>query len=170
MEAGISNHSSFEWRSIAHARHVVRLDTRWRIGRGVKVRIWEDKWLGYLPTLMVILPPKILDHSSNTWNMPLIESIFHPFELQVAWMLSSLRNGIQLGGSLGCHNVYFKSDGIQSWSRLPTSNFWRTFCTTSLSLVINKGECLTELEFVVWDILSQSFIWSSFFCYYFQIL
>ena len=32
--------------------------TTWHTGRGVKVRIWEDKWLGSLPPLRVILPPK----------------------------------------------------------------------------------------------------------------
>ena len=36
MEAAVPSHSSYTWRSIAQARHVIRLGTRWRIGSGSK--------------------------------------------------------------------------------------------------------------------------------------
>lgn len=39
MDAVVPSHSSFTWQSLAQARHIIRLGTRWWIGDGSQVNI-----------------------------------------------------------------------------------------------------------------------------------
>uniref|UniRef100_A0A2N9GDA6 Reverse transcriptase domain-containing protein n=1 Tax=Fagus sylvatica TaxID=28930 RepID=A0A2N9GDA6_FAGSY len=90
QEAEIPSHSSFTWRSLAQARHIIRLGTRWRIGTGTQVQIWYDKWLNTCPPYMVLSPRQILpehatvsdliDHETSQWKSQLIDTIFTPHE------------------------------------------------------------------------------------------
>ena len=48
---------SYTWRSILNGLEVVKRDTRWRVGNGEKILIWEDKWLPTPTTYKVISPP-----------------------------------------------------------------------------------------------------------------
>ena len=45
MEARIPTHSSFIWRSIAQAREVIVKGSRWCVGNGAAINIWQDKWI-----------------------------------------------------------------------------------------------------------------------------
>jgi hypothetical protein len=45
MDAQPNTRSSFAWKSILGAKHLIRKGLIWRVGTGSKVRIWEDKWL-----------------------------------------------------------------------------------------------------------------------------
>ena len=90
LEAEIPSHSSFTWRSLAQARHIIRLGTRWRIGTGTQVQIWRDKWLNTCPPYKVLSPRQILpehatvsdliDHETSQWKNQLIDTIFMPHE------------------------------------------------------------------------------------------
>uniref|UniRef100_A0A2N9GQD2 Reverse transcriptase zinc-binding domain-containing protein n=1 Tax=Fagus sylvatica TaxID=28930 RepID=A0A2N9GQD2_FAGSY len=90
MEAKIPSHSSYSWRSLAQARHVIRRGTRWRIGNGSEVSIWRDKWINSMHPCKILSPRQILpdsamvsdlvDPESNQWKEQLIDSIFWPEE------------------------------------------------------------------------------------------
>ena len=45
LEAKVPNHSSFIWRSLASARDLIGKGSRWRVGNGNKIRIWQDNWI-----------------------------------------------------------------------------------------------------------------------------
>jgi hypothetical protein len=44
LDATIPTHASYMWRSIAQVRDLIRRGSRWRIGDGENVKIWNDKW------------------------------------------------------------------------------------------------------------------------------
>jgi hypothetical protein len=92
LDAHIPSHSSFTWRSLAQARHIIRLGTRWRIGNGSQVNIWKDNWISSSSPLKIISPRQILpenarvcdliDDDSRLWKSSLIDSIFLPLEAE----------------------------------------------------------------------------------------
>uniref|UniRef100_A0A2N9F8H0 Reverse transcriptase domain-containing protein n=1 Tax=Fagus sylvatica TaxID=28930 RepID=A0A2N9F8H0_FAGSY len=92
MEAQIPSHASYSWRSLAQARHVIRLGTRWRIGTGTKVNIWRDNWinansLGKIVSPQQLLPEfakvsDLIDPETHNWKEQLIDSIFLPEEAE----------------------------------------------------------------------------------------
>ena len=45
LNAKLGSNPSYAWRSIFKALEVTRRGTRWRVGNGKPIHIWEDKWL-----------------------------------------------------------------------------------------------------------------------------
>ncbi|GAU51235.1 hypothetical protein TSUD_412370 [Trifolium subterraneum] len=45
LEATVGYQPSYAWRNILSAKEVVEKGARWRIGNGLKVKIWKDSWL-----------------------------------------------------------------------------------------------------------------------------
>jgi hypothetical protein len=91
MEANIPNHSSFIWRSIAQAKEVIVKGSRWCVGNGATIRIWQDNWLPSSNGQKVISPNNVLQPTARvcellspsfSWNEELIEEIFLPFEAE----------------------------------------------------------------------------------------
>ena len=89
MEAPIPNHSSFTWRSIAKARKVIAMGSRWCVGDDASISIWNEKWIPTNGGQKTISPrPMLLENAkvkelftpSLSWNTILIEEIFLPFE------------------------------------------------------------------------------------------
>uniref|UniRef100_A0A2N9GCH6 Reverse transcriptase domain-containing protein n=1 Tax=Fagus sylvatica TaxID=28930 RepID=A0A2N9GCH6_FAGSY len=89
MDAKIPTHSSFIWRSIAQAREVIVKGSRWCVGDGAAIRIWQDKWIPSSSGHKVISPNNVLQPTARvcelfspsfSWNNELIEEIFLPFE------------------------------------------------------------------------------------------
>ena len=88
MEASIPSHSSYAWRSIAQARHIIRQGTRWRLGNGKSINIWRDKWVSPSSPFTIPFPRQILLETacvhdlfypeSVQWNDILVDSIFPP--------------------------------------------------------------------------------------------
>ena len=82
--------SSYAWRSIFQALEVIRKGTRWRVGNGRRIHIWEDKWLPTPSTYKVITLPKpindfpmvlaLIDNETKRWKSEVIRTIFLPFE------------------------------------------------------------------------------------------
>ena len=60
---------SYAWRSIFQALEVIRKGTRWRVGNGRRIHIWEDKWLPTPSTYKVITPPKPIN------DFPMVSSL-----------------------------------------------------------------------------------------------
>ena len=88
MEASIPNHSSFTWRSIAQARKVISMGSRWCVAQA-SISIWNDKWIPTNGGQKVISPMSRLQENAKvkelltpslSWNTKLIEEIFLPFE------------------------------------------------------------------------------------------
>ena len=44
LEASVSNHFSFAWRSITRGRDLIIQGSRWRVGNGSLINIWTNKW------------------------------------------------------------------------------------------------------------------------------
>ena len=73
---------SYTWRSIFRALEVIRSGTRWRVGNGRVIHIWEDKWLPTPTTYKVVSPPRpfddfpmvsaLIDHETRRWKAELI--------------------------------------------------------------------------------------------------
>uniref|UniRef100_A0A2N9FZ97 Reverse transcriptase zinc-binding domain-containing protein n=1 Tax=Fagus sylvatica TaxID=28930 RepID=A0A2N9FZ97_FAGSY len=92
MEATIPSHSSYMWRrSIAQSRDITRRGSRWRIGDGTRVKIWQDRWIrgttsGRVITAPSHLPPDanvvtLIDHDSHCWKDNLVDFLFTPSEV-----------------------------------------------------------------------------------------
>jgi hypothetical protein len=65
MEASIPNHSSFTWRSIAQARKVITMGSRWCVGDGESISIWNDKWIPTNGGQKVISPMSRLQENAK---------------------------------------------------------------------------------------------------------
>ncbi|KAK9983991.1 hypothetical protein SO802_033516 [Lithocarpus litseifolius] len=64
--------------------------TRWRVGNGRKIHIWEDKWLPTPTKFKIISPPSdfgdfpmvssLIDKDTKWWKADVVYSLFLPFE------------------------------------------------------------------------------------------
>ena len=45
VDAKVGKKTSFAWRSIMAAQHLVKCGLRWQVGDGCSIRVWQDKWL-----------------------------------------------------------------------------------------------------------------------------
>ena len=69
---------------------VVKKGTRWRVGNGRFIHIWNDKCLPSPTTYKVVSLPQsfddylmvsaLIDYNTRRWKADLIQSIFLPFE------------------------------------------------------------------------------------------
>ncbi|KAL0016932.1 hypothetical protein SO802_004001 [Lithocarpus litseifolius] len=83
---------SYAWRSIYNSLDVIRKGTRWRVGNGRKIHIWEDKWLPIPSTYKVVSPVKefadfpmvssLIDEDTRWWKVNIIHSLFLPSEAE----------------------------------------------------------------------------------------
>ena len=90
LSSNIGSNPSYAWRSIHNSLQVLKEGTRWRVGNGKRIHIWEDRWLPTPTTYKVISPQKdfdnfpmvssLLDEDTKWWKTDLVRSIFLPFE------------------------------------------------------------------------------------------
>ncbi|KAL3846296.1 hypothetical protein ACJIZ3_003699 [Penstemon smallii] len=104
MQANLGSNPSFTWRSILEARPILERGMRWRVGNGLKIRIWGCRWLPRPNTFMVSSPRNtlpfdskvnlLIDPNLGDWNQELIEEIFWPEEVELILKipLGSLQN------------------------------------------------------------------------------
>ena len=59
LNSQLGSNPSYAWRSIFNGLEVIKRGTRWRVGNGKVIHIWEDKWLPTPSTFKVISPPRI---------------------------------------------------------------------------------------------------------------
>ncbi len=81
LEAVVGTNPSQIWRSILSARELIQAGTRWNIGDGRFVRVWDDKWLPCLPGRRpngpaVNVVRDLVDDDSQWWNLRLIDEVF----------------------------------------------------------------------------------------------
>ena len=64
--------------------------TRWQVGNGERILIWDDKWLPTPTTYKVISPPRLfddyprvsalIDKDTRRWKDDVVRSLFLAFE------------------------------------------------------------------------------------------
>jgi hypothetical protein len=92
MEASIPSHSSYAWRSIAQARHIIRQGTRWRLGNGKSINIWRDKWVSPSSPFTIPFPSQIL------LEIACVHDLFYPESVQWNDILVIVRNFREIKG------------------------------------------------------------------------
>lgn len=83
---------SYTWRSIWKTCSIIEEGVRWSISSGVKVNIWDDRWLPeqnggriWSPRPAdndVCLVSHIIDHELRVWDRQTIQKLFLPFEAE----------------------------------------------------------------------------------------
>ena len=71
---------------------MIQKGTRWRIGNGSLIHIWEDKWLPTPTTFRVISPPRLfddfpmvfslIDEDTRRWKVDTLKTLFLPLEVE----------------------------------------------------------------------------------------
>ena len=88
LNSKLDSNLSYAWWSIFNSLDVIRRGTRWRVGNGRWIHIWEDKWLPTPSTYKVISPARhfddfpmvlaLIDSETRRWNADLVWSLFLP--------------------------------------------------------------------------------------------
>ncbi|KAL0445965.1 UNVERIFIED_CONTAM: putative mitochondrial protein [Sesamum latifolium] len=136
LTAPICQGCSFTWTSILEARSVILLGSRWQLGDGKMVRIWDDRWIPRPITFRVITTPNqlplnatvdsLLNEGGEVWNESLVRNVFRPLASDrpgnLRWHYEkhrrySVRSAYHLmvteGGAQGFSGV--SSSGSPSW-------------------------------------------------------
>ncbi|XP_023873869.1 uncharacterized protein LOC111986467 [Quercus suber] len=90
LNSRVRSNPSYAWRSIHNSLRVLREGTRWRVGNGKRIHIWEDRWLPTPSTYKVVSPysnfdnfpmvSSLIDEDTKWWKSDLVRPIFFPFE------------------------------------------------------------------------------------------
>lgn len=80
------------WKNLLAMREVIEGGSRWRVGNGKKIEIWEDRWLPTWCTFQVHSPTMILSKSATVkeliiafeseWDEDMIKAIFWEDEVK----------------------------------------------------------------------------------------
>ena len=131
----MGSNRSHAWHSIHSSLKVIRKGTRWRVGNGKTIHIWEDKWLLTPTTYKTINPPccfndfpivsALIDQDTKRWKANLVKKSFLPFEANTILNISlsySLPNDnlIWLGNTKGVFTA--RSAYYVALSLVETSN------------------------------------------------
>jgi hypothetical protein len=86
LMSSLGKRPSFAWRSIWNAKPLIEEGIMWRVGNGLNVKIWEDKWIPSSVSHKIQDPIRVLSRDAkvaeiinveqNWWNISLIEHIF----------------------------------------------------------------------------------------------
>jgi hypothetical protein len=92
LESQLGNRPSFAWRSIHSSQKLLLEGLVWRIGNGLQVRIWKDRWIPRSSTFMIpislnLVDPEakvseLIDPNTHWWNPQLLENYFSREEAQ----------------------------------------------------------------------------------------
>ena len=90
MEAKDSRGGSYAWRSILKGRDVIQRGSRWRVGDGKSINIWQHRWIPRKNSSLVASYPiesmencsvaVLIEENERRWNEELIDGIFSPEE------------------------------------------------------------------------------------------
>ena len=73
LDANPNKNGSYAWRSILSARDLITKGSVWRVGSGVGVRIWGDRWLPGSQSHCIISPPPPQTHPYPMCHILLIQ-------------------------------------------------------------------------------------------------
>ena len=87
LEATDVPSSSFIWKSLLEAQHVLKKGCCWRVGDGSSIRVLHDKWIPNHPTNQILHPPlgaeedwkvcELVDWETHGWDRGVIGRKFH---------------------------------------------------------------------------------------------
>ena len=90
LHANLGSNPSYTWRSIFNSLEVLRCGTRWSVGNGRLIHIWDDKWLLNPTTYKVISPShhfedfpmvsSFIDLVTRWWQPGVVCALILPFE------------------------------------------------------------------------------------------
>ncbi|XP_075633558.1 putative mitochondrial protein AtMg00310 [Castanea sativa] len=91
LNASIGSNLYYAWRSIHKSIEIIQPGTRWRVGNGKTIHIWDDRWLPTPSTYKVISPRKdfgdfpmllaLIDQDTRRWRKDILDKIFFAFEV-----------------------------------------------------------------------------------------
>jgi ribonuclease HI len=85
LDSNLGKKPSYAWRSIWQAKPLLQEGLIWRVGNGLRIDMWKDKWIPISPHKILdpvrIIPndakvADIINQEANWWNIPLIKQIF----------------------------------------------------------------------------------------------
>ena len=92
LNASLGSKPSYTWWSIYNSLEVLKRGTRWRVGNGRRIHIWDDKWLPTPSTFKVITPPplritedypmvsSLIDPDTRWWKIDSVRALFLPVD------------------------------------------------------------------------------------------
>ena len=93
MEAKDSRSGSYAWRSILQGRDVLLRGSRWQIGNGKSVKIWQHHWLPRKHPPLLSSPPIasmedatvdiLIDAEKRQWDHGMVDGFFAPQEAEL---------------------------------------------------------------------------------------
>ncbi|KAL0447953.1 UNVERIFIED_CONTAM: putative mitochondrial protein [Sesamum latifolium] len=108
LDAELGHRPSFTWRNIFSSKDIILAGYRWRIGNGLKEKVWIDPWILRTPYFRLhksigpLPPPTTVSHliepTTRDWNVNLIETIFYPVDCEA--ILTILISGALLDDEL----------------------------------------------------------------------
>ncbi|GKV48718.1 hypothetical protein SLEP1_g55522 [Rubroshorea leprosula] len=160
--------SSITWRSILKTREVLQLGTRWRVGSGCNIQLWNDIWVGNSTLLESTIAPipqhllgmKVSDIISNSkWNLIQLTDLLPENVLQliatIPLSISGHLNDQIYWNAASCGDFTVKSAfSLIQQSRIPNAPrpedwtwIWHLGCTERVKLFIWllwRGKILTN--------------------------
>ena len=86
LEAKDSRMGSYAWKSILIGRDIIQRGSRWRVGNGEKINIWQHRWLPikhppYQPICPIedfenSLVSSLIDPITRQWQTELVDGLF----------------------------------------------------------------------------------------------
>jgi hypothetical protein len=88
FDSKLGHNPSFVWRSICNSKFILRAGSRWRIGSGQDIPLFNENWLYDASAVSIQQAEVLLDASvtvadiiapdEKCWNVPLITMMFEP--------------------------------------------------------------------------------------------
>ena len=89
-KAQLWSRPSYVWRSIMVAMDIIEKGSRWVIGKGKRVHIWEDRWIPTPDSFKVVIPrfpsnervmvSSLINVDIRSWDVAKVNNTFLPFE------------------------------------------------------------------------------------------
>ena len=93
MEAKESTNRAYAWKSILKGRDVIKLGSRFRVGNGKTIKIWQHHWLPIKHPTLVTSPiiesmedatiDCLIDENTGKWDAATLEGVLIPVEVEL---------------------------------------------------------------------------------------
>jgi len=87
LEASIGHKPSFVWRSLCNSKFILKAGSRWKIGDGTSIPVWNNYWMkdnvtlypleDVASTLANLRVSDCLMSNQKSWNLPFLHSVFN---------------------------------------------------------------------------------------------
>jgi ribonuclease HI len=87
LESSLGHNPSFVWRSLCNAKFILKAGSRWKIGDGTTIPVWNNYWMkdnvtlypleDVASTLANLRVSDCLSPNNKSWNLPFLQSIFN---------------------------------------------------------------------------------------------